>query len=182
MDILIEDIPEEGLSVNATAPSDGWLKKMMLEVLSQGFLADDHAELDVFCATCNREVDLTGDLVYTGHATCDRCLKNYTYRSALDLHLHLSPLATEGRYEEGTSDIVRDDVDFSFYEGDRFDLADIVREQLLLSQPMKHLCQESCQGLCAHCGKDLNEGRCGCKHEAEDPRWAPLKKLKTKTD
>jgi uncharacterized protein len=43
---------------------------------------------------------------------------------------------------------------------------------------MKPLCREDCAGLCASCGEDLNLGKCDCKQEEMDPRWAELLKLK----
>jgi uncharacterized protein len=50
-----------------------------------------------------------------------------------------------------------------------------VREQVLLQIPPSPLCAEQCQGLCPKCGKDLNEGDCGCDRTVVDPRWAALK-------
>ena len=38
------------------------------------------------------------------------------------------------------------------------------------------LCSEDCKGLCAVCGKNLNEGPCDCKPEP-DPRLAVLAQL-----
>lgn len=181
MEILIEDIPVEGLQLTATAAADGWLKHMMLEVLSKEFTKHDAAELDLFFAKCDDDVDIDGNLLYTSHALCDRCLKSYVDRNTLGIHLHLAPLQRRRGEARGDDEIVKDDLEFSFYEGDRFDIADIIHEQLLLHQPMKHICKPACQGLCQYCGKDLNLGPCGCKQEADDPRWAPLKKLKIKT-
>ena len=34
---------------------------------------------------------------------------------------------------------------------------------------------EACKGLCPQCGKDLNQGECGCERTSIDPRWAALK-------
>ena len=45
---------------------------------------------------------------------------------------------------------------------------------LILSLPSKVLCREDCRGLCPHCGKDQNEGLCGCKPQAADPRLEAL--------
>ena len=46
---------------------------------------------------------------------------------------------------------------------------------------LDELTEEDCRGLCPHCGKDLNEGLCGCRSaEPEDPvdaRLAALKQL-----
>lgn len=61
------------------------------------------------------------------------------------------------------------------YAGKEIDLRPAVREQVLLSVPPSPLCGEDCKGLCAICGKDLNEGECGCDRTVLDPRWAALK-------
>ena len=50
-------------------------------------------------------------------------------------------------------------------------------DNLELNFPSKILCKEDCLGLCQRCGKDLNEGDCGCKDDEIDPRLAPLAKL-----
>ena len=66
-----------------------------------------------------------------------------------------------------------------YYDGERLDLGDVVREQLFLSLPLKRLCREDCRGLCPTCGKNLNTGACGCPppEEPEDPRLSPLRGL-----
>jgi len=56
------------------------------------------------------------------------------------------------------------------------DLGGMVREELLLAAPGYLLCREDCRGLCARCGKDLNEGPCSCEPEP-DPRWDALRAL-----
>lgn len=38
-----------------------------------------------------------------------------------------------------------------------------VREQILLSWPMKILCRPDCKGLCPECGENLNSGDCKCR-------------------
>ena len=58
------------------------------------------------------------------------------------------------------------------------DLDPILREQVLLSLPEYPVCQEGCKGLCSVCGKNLNEGECGCDRKVPDPRWAGLAKVK----
>lgn len=42
------------------------------------------------------------------------------------------------------------------------DVADAVREELVLVARQYPLCREDCAGLCQHCGADLNHGPCGC--------------------
>ncbi|MGD8727153.1 MAG: DUF177 domain-containing protein [Gemmatimonadales bacterium] len=56
-------------------------------------------------------------------------------------------------------------------------LDEMVREELLLAVPEYVLCREDCRGLCATCGKELNEGPCSCEPEP-DPRWSELRALR----
>jgi len=53
-----------------------------------------------------------------------------------------------------------------------------MHEQLYLALPMKPLCQNGCQGLCATCGTNLNRTTCDCQPHWDDPRLAVLKALK----
>jgi uncharacterized protein len=42
------------------------------------------------------------------------------------------------------------------------DVSSDVREDVLLEIPGFPLCNEACKGLCARCGRNWNEGACGC--------------------
>jgi len=67
----------------------------------------------------------------------------------------------------------------AYYEGNHLDLGEVVREQCVLSLPLKPLCREDCRGRCPSCGKNRNLESCECSapEEAGDPRLAALKKL-----
>lgn len=67
-------------------------------------------------------------------------------------------------------------------EGDSVELDDIVIPALLLEVRMVYLCKPDCKGLCLTCGKDLNEGPCGCDGRKIDSRLAVLQKLLDKDD
>jgi uncharacterized protein len=63
------------------------------------------------------------------------------------------------------------------------DISDDVRQTLQLALPFKRVCRELCKGLCSHCGKNLNDGPCGCQESTDDSRWEKLKELKiSRTD
>lgn len=53
----------------------------------------------------------------------------------------------------------------------------LVRDALIDDVPLRPLCREDCQGLCAHCGTDLNVATCDCTDEQPDDRWAALREL-----
>lgn len=60
------------------------------------------------------------------------------------------------------------------------DITEDVRQTILLSVPLKILCREDCKGLCPICGRNLNEGRCGCTNTMTDSRWEKLRELRGK--
>lgn len=57
------------------------------------------------------------------------------------------------------------------------DLEEEIRQLVLLSLPNKPSCRENCSGLCPKCGKNLNQGACGCKKESLPNKWGKLKDL-----
>ena len=57
-----------------------------------------------------------------------------------------------------------------------------VRELLIVEHPLVHLCKESCRGLCAICGIDLNEGTCNCKENGYHASPVIIKKAKSKKE
>lgn len=48
---------------------------------------------------------------------------------------------------------------------DFVDLTEELREAIILTFPAYPICKESCKGVCFKCGKNLNEGPCGCRDE-----------------
>ncbi len=57
------------------------------------------------------------------------------------------------------------------------DLDELVISDILLQFSGIMLCDEQCCGLCPKCGKNLNEGECGCVLHEPDPRFDVLRKL-----
>jgi uncharacterized protein len=66
--------------------------------------------------------------------------------------------------------------------GTEIDLEPMLRDALTLALPLNPVCREDCAGLCAHCGKDLNEGACDCVEDTTDPRWEALASLRAKLE
>src|SRR5947199_407510 len=61
-------------------------------------------------------------------------------------------------------------------------LEDVLREQVLLSVPLKALCREDCKGLCPTCGKNRNTEPCSCPPALGDPRWSALRDIREKLE
>lgn len=58
------------------------------------------------------------------------------------------------------------------------DVSAFLWEEFSLALPVKPLCSPNCRGVCPVCGKNLNEGPCGCRSDKGDPRLAALRNLK----
>ncbi|MBI5713209.1 MAG: DUF177 domain-containing protein [Chloroflexi bacterium] len=74
-------------------------------------------------------------------------------------------------------DLPNPNADFVVSESGHIDLAPFLREEMIISRPMRPLCKPDCKGLCPQCGKDLNEGACDCVTDDVNPQLAVLKKL-----
>lgn len=57
------------------------------------------------------------------------------------------------------------------------ELNEPIRQALLLSVPIKPVCNPECKGLCPSCGVNLNEENCDCTGKEIDERWEGLRDL-----
>ena len=104
---------------------------------------------------------LEGDM--DGHLKirCDRCLRPYENEIKTEFKLFFTkPTRYAGK---GETELLEEDMEMEFIDGEEINLDDIFREQLYLSLPIKSLCREDCRGLCPLCGADLNIQTCKCK-------------------
>jgi uncharacterized protein len=122
---------------------------------------------------------LVGRVRTTLELPCSRCVE--PFKTPVDASFDLRYLPRSHNVGEGEREVEEDDLSTSFYEDERIDLGQLMREQFYLSLPMKPLCREACRGLCPQCGTNLNRGTCGCRRDWVDPRLAALKALKQPT-
>jgi uncharacterized protein len=78
---------------------------------------------------------------------------------------------------DGEALIEETELDEAYVENGEIDLAEVVREQILLDLPEQVYCSDDCKGLCPKCGSNLNLIDCNCIFSEIDPRWAALKGL-----
>lgn len=103
---------------------------------------------------------------------CGRCLTEFVQpvTSGIEFILEMDD-------DKIGAEIQDDDYQFISKETITYDLNSRVREAMILTLPIKPLCQEDCKGLCQFCGTNLNEKTCNCVRETVDPRWNKLKEL-----
>ncbi len=111
-------------------------------------------------------VALSARATFEFSGRCDRCLTPFTRDYDLPLeHILVTSLENE------------ENDDYILLENYSLNLDDLVLGDILLELPYKSLCREDCRGLCPLCGKDLNEGLCGCRSQSTDPRLEVLRQL-----
>ena len=101
------------------------------------------------------------------HGPCFRCLR--------DTVLELSIAATEYQANDPQGD---EELESPYIADDSLDLSAWARDALALELPDKILHSPDCAGLCAVCGKDLNDEPHTHDELAADPRWAALDELR----
>ncbi len=134
--------------------------------------------LEIYC-----ELSKSGDLVSAKGwvqgkmlLECDRCLKEFESRFKSFFEVHYRAQCEESTSEEESPP--EGQLEVVYFEGDILDIADQIRQTVLLSVPMRALCRDDCRGLCGGCGRDLNVESCQCQEPPADPRWDALRKLK----
>ena len=133
MKIKLSDIPEEGLTCSESFDP----ARMNLQTPELNFLGAPQV-IAIFHRvrdTLTAQVEARGDL----ELVCSRCLE--TYRLPYDGRFNLC-FDVKGRVA--------------------LDVTDDIRQEILLSYPVKFLCKEDCLGLCPQCGENRNGGACRC--------------------
>jgi uncharacterized protein len=125
-----------------------------------------------------QDIRIKGRLATSLELSCARCLEPITQDVQREFDLLYRPQGADaGRDEMSVTDA---EAEIGYYEGEGVLLEDVIREQVLLSVPLKVTCTENCKGLCPHCGKNLNEGACNCDVSVDEPRWDALKEIRSK--
>lgn len=105
-------------------------------------------------------------ITYEYDALCDRCGCDATRKHTVVVD---KSLATSIEGEESDTILLVPDM--------KLNLDEFLYEEVIVSLPMKHLCSNECKGVCLKCGKNLNEGECGCPKKEIDPRLQALADL-----
>jgi uncharacterized protein len=145
---------------------------------AQEAILTEEVHVEVKVEKMRKDILLRGNINTRLELECSRCLEKFLYPVNENFQTIFQPFSPRTTEEE--VELVKEDLDVAFYKEDIIDLTEIVREQILLSIPMIAVCDESCLGLCPHCGQNLNQGKCLCVTETIDPAWHKLQDLVSK--
>ena len=117
------------------------------------------------------EVVVRGVVEGTLDQECRRCLDPVAVPLREEVTFVFAPPDVLGGVEDGEIRVLPADQR-------EVDLAEPIREEVILVAPTYTLCDPDCRGLCPRCGADWNETTCECAVEEPDPRWDALRALK----
>jgi len=107
---------------------------------------------------------------------CARCVEPVEIPLAAEFDLIFRPLGADSGPPERS--ITAPETEIGYYQNDSLLLEDVLREQVLLSLPVRTLCKPDCKGLCPRCGENRNLHPCTCEVGPSDPRWQGLAGLR----
>jgi uncharacterized protein len=174
LQINIKAIPETGLEVEIDLGPE-WFARWRAEDPGLEF-ADARITGRVLLEKHGRDILVRGRLAGQLELACSRCLESFVAPATTDFDLILVPGPALADAEE--EELSRTDLDLDYYTRQLVDLERLLREQIILMMPLKPLCDETCKGLCPHCGANLNRQTCRCQAEAVNSPMASLAKLK----
>jgi DUF177 domain-containing protein len=127
-----------------------------------------------------KDIRLNGNLATSLELPCARCLDPVVQDVSRNFDLLYRPLGIDAGNKELSVTVAEAEV--GYYEGKGLLLEDVLREQVLLSVPLKVICREDCKGLCPTCGGNRNTEPCSCAPPLGDPRWSALKDIREKLE
>ena len=168
MRITVEELELHPIVVSKTYPTG------TLDYHGADFRQVAPLQVDAVAEVRGSEIHIRGRVATSLEASCDRCLVSVAIPVERDFDLFYRPVSTIARAEE--VELLEDELEVGFFSGDGIELADVVTEQVILSVPMKVVCQTECRGFCPVCGANLNIEKCGCLPSVEDSPFSFLKK------
>jgi uncharacterized protein len=132
-------------------------------------------------ATRIRElVEIEGVVQTAMRLTCGRCLSPFIYPLEVEFAITYTGDRPGNAENVDAEDREQDagEAGLIYFQGEEIDLTEGIQEQVILSFPLRPLCRETCRGLCARCGVDLNQERCRCPAPPTEGPFTALGRLK----
>lgn len=124
------------------------------------------------------DIRLKGEYAGRFSQPCARCLEPVEAALKADFDLIFRPIGADAGSSERS--ITAPETEIGYYQKDSLALEDVLREQVLLSLPVRTLCKPDCKGLCPRCGVNRNLQNCSCDAGPSDPRWEALASLRSR--
>ena len=138
-----------------------------LTLLDHGHLTGD-IQVKLVIDKRLEDLNLKAKVASSAELVCDRCLRIFEKELKSNFKIYYSSKYSDSE-EQNTRHLS--------LSNPIINLLDDVRSSLVLSLPIKLLCEENCKGLCPTCGVNRNQEKCDCRTEQAENRWEALKDL-----
>ncbi len=180
MIINLSEIPQEGRSYFCTEKT-GEFNDVLADLIGER-----PYHIEFFIQPVGNIYQMSGSIDSKIELSCSRCLCEFPLPIHEQIKELLIPSSKEmprtGRETKvnHTSELETNGPSTTILDSSKFDASKLIRDLVSLGQPTYSLCQESCQGLCQHCGSNLNEQTCSCDqvHKEKSSPFAILNELK----
>jgi uncharacterized protein len=166
MQLKAKDIGEEGVDVDL-AVTPAWLEQQVPDAgvrpAPEGLRFHGRVEPS---SPSFQEFLVRGKLEGALVTPCSRCLEDATLPVDVDvsvLFVEKDSRKVSGANDEEDDDPALDSPDVLSFQDGVIDLAEELREEILLALPTQVLCREDCKGLCPVCGGNRNQVPCQCE-------------------
>lgn len=169
-----DEIPESGLDFKLRMERD------QFEIERPDCVLCEDVAVKGTLARVETDVYLRGEATTGLTLICSRCLAPVKYPVRCKVSAQFVPHVPSRKLVKEV-ELEETDLETEYYVENKIDIRRAVHDHILLAVPMVCLCKEECLGLCDRCGRDLNQGPCGCSPDRPvDPRLEILKSLKEK--
>ncbi|VVS92569.1 YceD family protein [Desulfoluna spongiiphila] len=130
--------------------------------------------------TSGGQVEVKGTVSVTVEQPCGRCLEPFIEALTAEVDLRFEEEGVQA-YETMVTDeveLTEEALTRETFSGDSIDLTANIQDEVIMTLPQNPTCNTDCKGLCRECGKNLNQGACGCDIATGHPAFAKLKVLK----
>ncbi|MEI6080219.1 MAG: DUF177 domain-containing protein, partial [bacterium] len=135
--------PDQIQEFKGNLVNQDWLKQSLSSIESE--LLEYNFDLKV--EKKGEFIELDGEFSGTAMPECVRCLEKFEVplKNSFRLFLYKDEEGYVG--DGGEHELKQDDMEFSIFQGDKIDVGEVLREQLILSLPDYPVCNPSCQGI-----------------------------------
>jgi DUF177 domain-containing protein len=175
LEIHLNDIPPEGLDYVRE------ISRIDLDLEEGDANFQGNLEFSGHIHAAENEAWVDGDLSGVLILECVRCLGLFDWKFRIPIGAYYrSQDAVQTKDKRSRSK--KEDSENEGEEADHFpildhslNLADMLREQVILSIPFQPLCKDSCQGICQVCGQNRNQQPCECEVVGPESPFAVLR-------
>ncbi|MDO5042462.1 MAG: DUF177 domain-containing protein [Slackia sp.] len=160
---LVIEVPSELFSPAESSLFDGVFDPEEFSCGPDTYVAQKPLSYHVVLTNVGGAILVTGTVEGALLTSCGRCLDDMAVEIEGEVEGYFL-IEGEG---EAPEDMDEDEFDV-LPESHEIDLGVLLMAAVLVDLPLVPLCDEDCKGMCARCGKNLNEGPCDCASDVDE--------------